>query len=104
LFIFLAAGELSKGKEQKAFIAVCLLIPIYWGLTFQQNKYWRGEVPLFERVIKYEGQLGRVHFLLGRAYYFSKQYDAAISEFKKAVTIMEGYLTKVKDPAAKPFY
>jgi protein O-mannosyl-transferase len=73
-------------------------------LTIKQSSYWRAEIPLFERVIKYEPRLGRVRMLLARAYYFAGQYDRAAAEFEIARAIMAGYSRIVVDPAAQRFY
>ena len=89
--------------KKMGILAVGLLSLIYLGLTVRQNYYWRAEVPLFERVVKYEN-FGRIHFLLGRAYYFDQKYDAAIQELNTGIAIMQSYLDKIKDPSAKPFY
>lgn len=74
------------------------------GLTVKQNTYWRGEIPLFERVVKHEKHFGRAHILLGKAYYAHREFDKAINEFQTAHKIMQGYLDKVVFPPARKFY
>jgi tetratricopeptide (TPR) repeat protein len=104
LYIFIVVSRFLPQDQEKSILMVLGLVLVCLGATFEQNKYWRAEVPLFEQAVKYENKLGRVHFLLGRAYHFDGQYDAAIKEFQTALSIMQGYLDKVKDPAAQPFY
>ena len=76
---------------------------IFTAATIKQNTYWHGEIPLFERVLRFE-RLGRVHILLGRAYYFNRQYEQAIGEYQKALKIMKDYAAKSKDKGASSFY
>ncbi|HBR14853.1 MAG TPA: hypothetical protein DD723_04825 [Candidatus Omnitrophica bacterium] len=71
--------------------------------TIEQNTYWRGEIPLFERTLRFE-KLGRVHILLGKAYYFNGQLDKAIEELEKALHIIQGYIAKVKDERVLNYY
>jgi len=85
---------------------------IWWGsvflllavLTVRQNMFWRGEVPLFERVVEQEPQLGRARMLLARAYYFEQRHQEAQAQFEKALGIMKSYEVKAVNPASKEIY
>ncbi len=76
----------------------------YGFLSQEQNRYWRGEIPLFERMVKFEKKFGRGYILLARAYYFDGQFDQAIAAYTKGQTIMEGYLNVVQNPQLRNFY
>ena len=71
--------------------------------TLQQNTYWRGEIPLFQRALQYE-QSGRLHQSLARAYYLSGRYPEAVEEIQKGIAVFKGYLPKIQSAEAKPFY
>ena len=73
-------------------------------LTIAQNRYWQGEIPLFQRALTFEPQLGRVHILLAKAYFNEGRMDQAIQEFSFARDIMNGYVQKAATPKAKRFY
>jgi tetratricopeptide (TPR) repeat protein len=73
-------------------------------LTIAQNRYWQGEIPLFQRALAFEPQLGRVHILLAKAYFKEGRMDQAIQEFSTARDIMIGYVHKCTTPKAKKFY
>jgi protein O-mannosyl-transferase len=85
-------------------LAGTLIVIVGVFLTRGQIQYWRSEVALFERAAKYEKNFGRLHILLGRAYYFEGHFGAAILQFQAAESIMKGYLTKVKAPEVQRFY
>ncbi|MDP2653002.1 MAG: tetratricopeptide repeat protein [Candidatus Omnitrophota bacterium] len=74
------------------------------GLTIRQNTFWRGEVPLFERAVRYEPGIGRLRALLGRAYYFEGRQEQAAEEFHRAAEIFNGYAARAGDPRARSFY
>jgi len=83
------------------FIVILLIFSI---MTTCQSRYWKGEVPLFERTLKFEKNLGRVRILLARAYYFNHDYEKAMAEYGKALKIMQGYVSKTKGTEAEEFY
>ncbi|MBF0486166.1 MAG: hypothetical protein HQL16_06605 [Candidatus Omnitrophica bacterium] len=70
--------------------------------TVRQNTYWRGEIPLFERALGYEPQLGRVQALLSKAYTLDGRYDEALVSSARALRIMENYVKKTSFSRAKP--
>lgn len=85
-------------------IALMLVITIVLGAaTIRQNRFWSSEIALFKRVLQFE-RLGRVHLLLGRAYYFDKQYENSIREYKAALEVMREYADKTRDIKARRFY
>ena len=73
-------------------------------MTLKQNQVWRGEIPLFERVVAYEQNLARGRVLLGKSYYFNGQSAAALQQFNEALKILDGYLERVQDPGARAVY
>ncbi len=74
------------------------------GLTIRQNTIWRGEIPLFERTVRFEPEFGRARILLGKAYYFARRYPQAIEELQRALKIMEGYEAKTRLSPARRVY
>jgi hypothetical protein len=78
-------------------MGVCLL------LTIKQNTYWRNEIALFRRTLQFE-RLGRVHILLANAYYREGRLIESLEENQKALKIFEGYVEKIKNNQALPFY
>lgn len=83
---------------------VGILVMLCFALSVRQNTYWRGEIPLFERTVKYEKEFGRGHVLLGRAHTKQGNYAKAISAFQKALVIFEKYHALLKSPSAKNLY
>lgn len=95
-------AESSRRAVAAAMVAVVASVSL--AATIHQNTFWRGDVPLFENALRYEPGLGRVHLLLGKAYYQDEQYPKAVEELQAAAGIMESYLTKVTNPEARSFY
>lgn len=91
-------------SKRKVSLILILISVIFVSLTIKQNAYWRGEIPLFRRVLSFEKQLGRVHILLGRAYYFNRETDKATPEYLTAFNILQGYVDKANVVSAKNFY
>jgi len=77
---------------------------VFMGATIKQNTYWRGEIPLFERTLRFEKDFGRVHFLLAQAYFNEGRLQDAIAQDRKALAIMQGYARKVENKEIKRFY
>jgi len=73
-------------------------------LTIKQNTYWKSEVVLFERTMKYETGFGRGHILLAEAYYYDGQFEKSIRENQKALVIMSAYLKKIQNLKVTRFY
>jgi len=86
------------------FIAVIAVSMIFIGLTVKQNTYWRGEIPLFERTLRFQKDFGRARFLLAKAYSAAGKYEEAVREDRKALAIMKGYEQKVQTEEIKKFY
>ena len=83
--------------------ALVILCGVLFLLTIQQNTYWRGEIPLFQRSAQYQSS-GRVYHLLGKAYYFDKQYEQATTQIHRGIVIFKEYLEKVQVQPARQFY
>jgi len=73
-------------------------------LTWYQNTFWKSEIALFERMLRFEPDFGRGHLLLAKAYYFNGRFQDADEHFAKAYTIMSGYVKKASNLTAKNFY
>ncbi len=73
-------------------------------LTQAQTKMWAGEIPLFEKAVKYQPAMGRLRLLLAQAYYAQGDYQQARREYQQARDIMAGYLGKIRDQRVRPFY
>jgi Flp pilus assembly protein TadD len=67
---------------------------IYAGLTVAQNRYWAGEIPLFERVTRYEPKLARAKMLLGAAYLEARHWPQARRELEQALGSLKTYIQK----------
>lgn len=111
LFIALAAGVdhlagvyLQERKENVLKILLLIFIAVATGLTVYSNTFWRGEVALFERTVRFEPDLARARILLGKAYYFNRDYTQAIREYEAALVIMQRYHQQTKLIAARDFY
>jgi len=111
LFLFAAVtgdhvlAVLFKEKSKKVGLLFLAGLVVFFGsLTIQQNTFWRGEIPLFERAVMFEPNLGRLRYLLGIAYAADGRHDQALDEFERASGIMEGYLRRVRAPEARGFY
>ena len=85
---------------------LCLLVvgATLVGKTMEQNNFWRGEIPLFERAVRFEKNIGRLRISLARAYYNNGQFDKAVDEYRVALRIMEEYSHKAKVKEARDFY
>ncbi len=106
-FVFLFAVSsrwLNERNPKTVRIAAAVIIAVLSVMTMRQNTYWRGEIPLFERALAYEPQLGRVHVLLAKAYLFNGRTDDALREFDQARVIMSAYAVKAASPKARRFY
>lgn len=101
LLFVLGLGDLFLGwmpERRRTILAkggVCVLAVVLGAATIRQNTFWAGEIPLFERTVRFEKDFGRAHILLARAYYSNGQYIKAIETYRRALTIMDGYLVKV---------
>ncbi len=104
LFIFILLESHLRVTSRRYFVPVLILVGLtFLILTVRQNRFWRGEVPLFERTLQFEN-LGRVHLLLGRAYYFNKNYDQAAAHYGQALEIMEDYAERSRSTPAEVLY
>lgn len=97
-------GEKTKRTALVGFVTIVLLSSVFIHFNIRQNTYWRGEIPLFERTLKFQKNFGRVRFLLAKAYATVGRYEDAIREDRKALAIMQGYERKVQREDVKKFY
>lgn len=110
LLFVLGLGDLFLARlpeRQRIFLArggLCLLAVIFLAATVRQNTYWVAEVPLFERTVRFEKNLGRAHILLAKAHYKNGEYAKAIGTYRRALAIMDGYLAKVGPHPAASVY
>jgi len=95
----------TEGEKFLIYFLICSVISIFYlSITVKQNEYWRGEIPLFERTLRFEKDFGRVHFLLAQAYAKAGRFKDAVSEDRKALAIMQGYAKNVGNFEIKKFY
>ena len=93
-----------KNRSEWSLALVIVLSVVCIVTTVRQNTFWRGEIPLFQRTLQFEKSFGRGHILLAKAYYFHHQFDTAIEENLKALSIMQGYANKTENQKARQFY
>lgn len=86
-----------------AAVTGAVLVLVCVSLTLKQNTYWRSEIDLFTRALKYQ-ESGRLRILLGKAYYFKGDYPRAVAEYELAHAIMQGYVQKAHPAHVKEFY
>lgn len=109
LLFTMGAGHYWVGQRIRKTIPVGLMAigvisMIFIGVNIKQNTYWKGEIPLFERTLRFQKDFGRVHFLLAKAYSTAGRYEDAVRESRKALAIMRGYEQKVREEEIKKFY
>lgn len=90
-------------RKRWAWVFVVLLIIMGITTSFQ-NRFWKSEIALFQRTLRYQPQLGRVRILLAKAYLKEGRMDEAIAEFHLAGEIMRGYAQKAATSKSKHFY
>lgn len=107
-FLILAAAVLNHYSTAldpaKVALGVMAIVACLSVMAFTQNRYWRGEVPLFQRAVQFEPQLGRVRILLAKAYIKEGRIDEAIKEYGLAQEIMQSYARKAATPKSQRFY
>ena len=91
-------------QKLKVFLLVSFLGIFCVIMTIKQNRYWRDEISLFQRVVKFEYNFGRGHFLLAKAYYFHEKYPQAVIEYRITLDIMKKYLQKINSLDVKRNY
>ncbi|MBP9854404.1 MAG: tetratricopeptide repeat protein [Candidatus Omnitrophica bacterium] len=85
-------------------LLVCIILVLMsMCLTIKQNTYWRSEIALFTRALKFQ-ESGRLRILLGKAYYFNNDFSSAVEQYRKAEDIMQSYIQKTPLPQIKEFY
>jgi protein O-mannosyl-transferase len=81
-----------------------LAVVVLGVLAMNQNRTWSDEVTLFERTLRYEPGLGRVHLLLGRTYLTQNRVKEALVEYSAGLQIMQGYVKKARQSKAVEVY
>lgn len=110
LLFVLGLGDLflTRLPERRRVLAakgcVFFLAIIFLAATVRQNTCWAGEIPLFERTVRFEKDFARAHILLAKAYYKNGEYAKAIGTYLRALAIMDGYLAKVGSQPAASVY
>lgn len=89
----------ARAVPAAAVVLTVLCLPLTW----RQNTYWRSEVALFSRALRYE-ESGRLRMLLAKALYFRGQYPEAIAQYERSLGIMQGYADKTPLPEVRQFY
>ncbi len=82
-------------------IVICLALGMQ---SIYQNNFWKGEIPLFERMIRFEPNFARGQLLLANAYAAHNQKDLALDHYQKALDIMKKYRKKSANAQASRFY
>ena len=109
MFLVTVAGQglFEPDRDRKAarvFVCGVLIVCLMTLAVIRQNRYWRSEVALFERSVRYEKNLGRVYALLGKAHYQEKNFIRAEENYRKAKIIFMKYVLAVKEGPSRPFY
>lgn len=92
--LFFAAEKLTARPEGSVKTLIALLATttlVLAGLTFARNMAWKTEVSLWEDVIQKSPMKARGYNGLGLAYYDMRQYDGAIEQFERAVSLYPSY-------------
>jgi len=104
IFVFSLGRSRVKVSSYQAAAAIGVIAVVFMSLTVRQNTYWKGEIPLFERAVRFQQDFGRAHKLLAMAYYFDGQYSKAIEHYQRALIIMGSYVEKSKGSQARQAY
>ncbi|MBF0479509.1 MAG: hypothetical protein HQL26_08500 [Candidatus Omnitrophica bacterium] len=106
LIFFYAVGDAFVPTEQiQLRLNICWLISaVFLTLSFLQVWMWRGEIPIFEKTIKYEPDFGRGRELLGVAYADRGLYHKALEQYEVAGQRFLYYRSNTTLPAAKILY
>ncbi|MBI3602430.1 MAG: hypothetical protein HY209_06010 [Candidatus Omnitrophica bacterium] len=130
--VIVMAAVLQRLIPKKTFLPLAVIIFLGLGaLTVYQNTFWRGEIPLFERVVTFEPNFARGHVLLAKAYLYNSpplvggvrggeisantplpnpphkgegMINLAIEHYSRALTIMKEYERKATNDKARQFY
>jgi len=94
----------NKTKSAATLVIFGVISVVFINMTVNLNSYWRHEIPLFERTLKYEKNFGRVRILLAQAYFREGRFQDSIREGKKALLIFEEYNQKLRNKKMEGFY
>ncbi|MEI7999627.1 MAG: tetratricopeptide repeat protein, partial [Candidatus Omnitrophota bacterium] len=101
VFALIIKQLISLNHLRAIAVVVCLGLGAQ---TIYQNTFWSGEIPLFERMVSFEGEFARGHMLLAKAYFSNKQTDWAIDHYNQSLRIMKMYALKATNDKARRFY
>lgn len=97
-FVFLVTSILySSLKSKRKFLKILiisliiLILSLYSFRTIIRNKDWRDEITLWKKTVKTSPLSAKAHANLGMAYLKQKDYDKAIYELDKALSIYSSY-------------
>ncbi len=65
----------------------------YAFMTASRNRDWKDEIAFFENTIKYSPRNARLYLNFGNTYYEKGNFDKALEQYKKAVSIQKNYET-----------
>ena len=90
-----ASDDLSKSKDKesnKAFLLISLLIVIALLIaSYARNTIWKDDLTLWDDVVKKSPNKAREYNNLGVANFHNGQYDVAIDNYNKAITLNISY-------------
>ncbi|MGD2279397.1 MAG: tetratricopeptide repeat protein [Candidatus Omnitrophota bacterium] len=73
------------------FVALAVIIGVYFRLTVIRNTDWRDEISFFHSTLKYHPRNARLYLNLGNTYYEKGEVDNAIEQYRKATEINKDY-------------
>ena len=80
----------GSNRVRNKYIVIVISVPLvlfYSFLTIQQNNYWKGLIPFYERTLNYAPDSARLYSNLGVAYSDAARYEEALAVFEKALEI-----------------
>jgi tetratricopeptide (TPR) repeat protein len=103
--IIVAGVILKKLIPSNQLKTVGVIIALICGFqSIYQNSFWKGEISLFERMVRFEPHFGRGHLLLAKAYHNQGQEDLAFEHYHQALDIMKSYRQKSSNEQSSQFY
>ncbi|OGW75920.1 MAG: hypothetical protein A2Z72_08770 [Omnitrophica bacterium RBG_13_46_9] len=78
------------GKALAVMLVGAFLSP-YAFLTVRRNRDWKDEITFFDNTLKYTPKNTRLYLNLGNTYFEKRQYDKAIEQYEKVISIDENY-------------
>ena len=90
------ANGLIKKRYSKNLVVILVSVMVMFSVmssivTFERNRVWRDRYTFWSDALKKAPDSPFVHFGMGTNYYRSKEYDKAISEYKRAIELNPSY-------------